>query len=144
MNDITIRFLAIYNYLKNEKLIFSPKAFANEIGVSNSLITEICKERTNAGIVPIQNLLLRYDIINAEWLLTGRGIMLKEDITPIVSEIDTTYKDLADARLEIIEGLKFKITTLEQELSKLKYSQESFLHKSVAEPTPELAKKQHK
>ncbi len=79
MNDITIRFLECYNYLKSKNIIFTPKGFANEIDVSTSLITEICKKRTNAGLTPIQNLLNRFSEINSEWLLTGIGEMLKTE-----------------------------------------------------------------
>ncbi|WP_051269750.1 S24 family peptidase [Flavobacterium suncheonense] len=79
MNDITIRFLEVYEYLKTAKIIHTPKGFANEIGVSTSLITEICKKRTNAGLTPIQNLISRFEFINPEWLLTGTGEMIKSD-----------------------------------------------------------------
>lgn len=78
MNDITIRFLEVYEYLKKELLVYSPKGFANEIGVSTSLITEICKKRTNAGITPIQNLITRFPNISGDWILTGSGKMIKE------------------------------------------------------------------
>jgi repressor LexA len=78
MNDITIRFLDVYEYLRKEKLVHTPKGFANEIQVSTSLITEICKKRTNAGITPIQNLINRFPQVNSNWLLTGEGDMLKD------------------------------------------------------------------
>lgn len=42
---------------------------------------------------------------------------------------------------KVIEGLEFKIQTLQKELSDLKYKEkDSFLHRNVAEPTPELIK----
>ncbi len=72
MNDITSRFLDVYEWLKKEKIVHTPKEFASEIEVSTSLITEICKKRTNAGITPIQNLINRFSQINSEWLLTGK------------------------------------------------------------------------
>lgn len=116
MNDITIRFLDVYAYLKKELLVHTPKGFSNEINVSTSLITEICKKRTNAGITPIQNLLLRFEQIDGNWLLTGKGSMLK-----ITKEFDNlNFKELAEARSEIIEGLKYKIYSLEKEILELK------------------------
>ena len=46
---------------------------------------------------------------------------------------------------KVIEGLEFKVSTLEKELSELNYSQkEPFLYKNVAESTPELIKKTSK
>lgn len=83
MNEITSRFLDIYEWLKKEKLVHTPKGFANEIEVSTSLITEICKKRTNAGITPIQNLINRFPQINSGWLLTGQGSMLKKDSSSV-------------------------------------------------------------
>jgi hypothetical protein len=79
MNDITIRFLDVYEWLKSKGFVSNPKGFASEIEVSTSLITEICKKRTNAGITPIQNLINRFPQINSNWLLTGKGDMIKSE-----------------------------------------------------------------
>lgn len=138
MNDITIRFLEFYNYLKSENIIHSPKAFANEINVSTSLITEICKERTNAGITPIQNTIARFEELNPEWLIIGKGEMLKK---PLSSD-NINFKDLAESRKEIIDLLKEKLQNTQNELSELKKEYkipENNLY--VAEPSEELKKK---
>ena len=116
INNITIRFLDTYKYLKNKKIVQTPKEFATEIGVSTSLITEICKKRTNAGLTPIQNLVIRFEEINSEWLLTGKGFMIKEENNIENLEDSTNYKNLADARLEIIETIKGKINKLNNEI----------------------------
>ena len=61
-----------------------------------------------------------YPEIRPEWLLTGKGSMLKKEIDPpeVVDKIN--YKELAEARLEIIDGLKFKVAVLETKLSQTK------------------------
>lgn len=86
-NDITIRFLDTYNYLLSVKKITSSKDFADKIEISSSLMTEIIKGRSNAGINPIQKTVIEFPEINAEWLLTGTGEMLnsksKENLTII-------------------------------------------------------------
>lgn len=117
MNDITSRFLDVYKYLMENKIVASPKAFAQEIDVSTSLITEICKMRTNAGITPIQNLAMKYTDIDASWLLTGKGSMLKSSSN---DETNSNYKELAEARLEIIEMKNEKIKSLNKEIVVLK------------------------
>ncbi len=82
--------------------------------------------------------------ISAEWLLTGNGSMLKNEAEPNPVTLEN-YKELAEARLDIIDGLKFKVKTLEKELSELKdMRQGSFLYSSVAEPAPELTGKTRK
>lgn len=118
MNDITIRFLETYEYLKKINKVSNPSTFAEKIAVSTSLITEICKKRTNAGITPIQNLVQQFSDIDANWLLTGRGSMLKNQ-TP-ESETNLNYKELAEARLELIELKNEKIATLTKEVRALK------------------------
>lgn len=118
MNDITIRFLETYEYLKKINKVSNPSTFAEKIAVSTSLITEICKKRTNAGITPIQNLVQQFSDIDANWLLTGRGSMLKNHNLP--SETNLNYKELAEARLELIELKNEKIATLTKEVKALK------------------------
>lgn len=116
MNDVTTRFLDTYEYLRKTKVIQNPKTFAEELGVSSSLITEICKMRTNAGITPVQNLVKRFTNIDANWLLTGEGSMLKNQNTVTHSN----FKKLAEARLEIIERKNEKITAIIKELESIK------------------------
>jgi repressor LexA len=77
MNDITSRFLDIYNYLLNSKKTSSASDFAKKIEISTSLMSEILKKRTNAGINPIQKTVSEFPEINSEWLLTGKGEMIK-------------------------------------------------------------------
>jgi hypothetical protein len=118
MNSVTIRFLETYEYLKKIKIVKNPTTFAEKINVSTSLITEICKKRTNAGITPIQNLVQQFNDIDANWLLTGRGSMLKGQNPG--SESNLNYKELAEARLELIELKNEKIATLIKEVRELK------------------------
>lgn len=92
MNDITIRFLEAYEYLKETNRVSNPSVFAKEIGVSSSTMTEICKGRTNAGIKAIQGLLNRYDEIDAVWLLKNTGSMLFKKNTLSVTESLSEYK----------------------------------------------------
>ncbi|UUF13088.1 MULTISPECIES: hypothetical protein [Flavobacterium] len=116
MNDITKRFLIVYEYLKKADIISNPTKFALELKISTSLITEICKERTNAGMLPIHNLLVKYKDIDPNWLLTGTGSMLKVGD----KNHNMNYKELAEARLEIIKLKNEKIDQLYNEIKKLK------------------------
>ena len=80
MDDIIIRFIDLYNYLKKEKIIRNSSDLAKNIGVSISLITEIKKGRSSLGTKIIQNLVKMYGL-NTEWLFTGKGEMLKNTET---------------------------------------------------------------
>ncbi|SEO39693.1 hypothetical protein SAMN05444671_3337 [Flavobacterium sp. CF108] len=116
MNDATSRFLDVYEYLKTKKIVKNSRDFANELNISTSLFTEISKKRTNAGMIPIQNLIKKYKDIDANWLLTGEGSMIKNSSI----EININYKELAEARLEIISLKDEKIEWLNKELKKKK------------------------
>ncbi|MCM0276796.1 LexA family transcriptional regulator [Bacteroides fragilis] len=80
MNDITKRFIEAYSYLSEESIVTGYKDFASKISVSTSMITEISKGRSNVGVTAIQNLVLSFPTISAEWLLTGKLPMLKGTI----------------------------------------------------------------
>ena len=70
INDVTKRFIEAYNRLIAEKKTSGAKDFANSIGVSTSMMTEISKGRSNVGVTALQNIVMFYGI-DACWLLTG-------------------------------------------------------------------------
>ncbi|MBP4139992.1 peptidase S24 [Flavobacterium geliluteum] len=90
-----------------------------------------------------------YSEINLEWLITGQGEMLKSPIIKDVVVEDSgtiaMQSQLLAAKDKIIEGLEFKIKTLEKELSEMKYTKsEPIIYTRVAEPAPKLIKKETK
>jgi len=67
----------------------NPSKFADEIGVQRSSISHILSGRNNPSLELIQKILTRFDYINAEWLITGKGEMFKSNREP--SLFDTLY-----------------------------------------------------
>jgi hypothetical protein len=57
-----------------------------------------------------------YDNVSPEWLITGKGDMLKTIIKEYPPPDTIDYKELAEARKDIIEGLKYKVSVLEKNL----------------------------
>ncbi|MFE3868738.1 helix-turn-helix domain-containing protein [Flavobacterium sp. LS2P90] len=135
--DKTMMLNMIQNYYKLNKDI----EFASLLGISSQVLSNWKKRNTfDAQLIYTKCL-----NINPEWLLTGKDPMFKAALQTEAAQDNINYKELAEARLEIIEGLKFKVKTLEKELSELKYAQkETFLYSNVAESTPELIKKTSK
>lgn len=80
-NEISDRFMKAYEYLVENHLTTDKKAFADSVGISPSLMTEIDKGRSAVGVNAIQNIVLKYNI-SSSWLLTGEGTMLKNDTVP--------------------------------------------------------------
>ena len=54
--------------------------FADEIGVQRSSISHILSERNRPSYDFILKIINRYPEINSDWLLTGKGEMLKSNI----------------------------------------------------------------
>lgn len=70
MKDRIIKFLTHEN--------ISATRFADEIGVQRSSISHILSGRNNPSYEFIFKMLSRYKLLNAEWLITGNGNMIKK------------------------------------------------------------------
>lgn len=79
-DDLTIRFKAFYDYLIEREIVTSASNFAKRIGISPSLMTEIEKGRSNVGVKVIQNTVNAFSEIDSDWLLIGRGSMLRSQL----------------------------------------------------------------
>ena len=120
------------------------------INISNGSLSKPFNAGTTIKTDTLEKFLKIYPEINPEWLLTGQGSMLKKGNRSIITYLhdneepveQSNYKDLADARLQIIEMKDDKIKWLENELSTLKeVRQDPILYRTVAESAPELIKK---
>jgi len=58
----------------------TPAKFADEIGVQRSSISHILNGRNKPSYDFISKILNRFSGINAEWLLTGKGSMIKSTV----------------------------------------------------------------
>lgn len=97
INDVTYRFIEVYQELIKYKIIDNKKDFAQKIGVSTSLLTEISKGRSNVGVEAIQNA-VKYFPISSEWLLSGNGSMLKQTTDVHLSN---TFLLRTDRKIEV-------------------------------------------
>ena len=73
--------------------------------------------RKGLGEGKLNNVLIKFPDLNREWLLFGEGEMLKNSNSPISTSSDM---EMLKAKDEIIELLKFKIKSLEDEIINLK------------------------
>ncbi len=65
----------ILHFLTRENI--SSAKFADEIGVQRSSVSHILSGRNNPSFDFIQKILRRFELLNAEWLILGRGEMYK-------------------------------------------------------------------
>lgn len=64
-------------------------AFENSLGTSRGGISKAVKDGGNIGSNVLENILISYPDLSAEWLLTGAGNMLKKETTSIISDIQS-------------------------------------------------------
>lgn len=133
VNDLSSRFIEVVQYLIDHHIVAGNKDFASKIGISSSMVTEISKGRSNVGVSAIQNTVLLFSI-NADWLLTGRGSMIRNDSMDNASTYDTCKKKIdssteesilykmyqqekadKEAKIEEIGALKERIRQLESD-----------------------------
>lgn len=70
--EVSKRFIEAYNILKKGGLINDRRDFAQRIGISASLVTEVAKGRSNVGMQAVQNLVEIFGF-SANWILMGEG-----------------------------------------------------------------------
>ena len=56
----------------------SPSKFADIIGVQRSSVSHILSGRNNPGLAFLNKILLHFPLISGDWLITGKGPMLKD------------------------------------------------------------------
>lgn len=154
LNELSVRFLKVLEYLIKEKYVSDNKDFASKISVSASLITEISKGRSNVGLTAIQNTVLMFPV-DSDWLLTGRGCMLRNgevegDVSgsPQTVSLDSSesdsllykmYKEKDNENKSLIEelgGLKERVRRLESEISQYESQSEKYKERhSVLAPS---------
>ena len=61
-------------------LNISPAQFADEIGVQRSSISHLLSGRNNPSLDFIKKILSKYPEINTEWIIMGKGTMIKKDL----------------------------------------------------------------
>ncbi len=109
--------LRIKKIIDNENL--SVRNFEKKISTSVGVIGKVLRQNTDLSsgvLVKIAEIFPQY---SAEWLLRGKGPMLKEDSSNSeLDEVSKNYKQIAEAQERLITSLEKQIERLEAELAK--------------------------
>jgi transcriptional regulator with XRE-family HTH domain len=122
MTENTIQRIKMYIDFKGIRI----SSLEKNTGMSNGSFASQLKNKRTIGVDKLENILKKYLDINPEWLLTGRGEMLRKEEKAIVTieeegiVLENYYKELAGARQEIIIMLKEKIEILQKEIDEVK------------------------
>lgn len=104
------KWLIFYGFAENDKEL------AEKLGYSKSSFSQIMNEKVPLSNKFIDNLCSANKNLNKIWIEKNEGTLF----TNLESDTCLNYKDLAEARQEIIDGLKYKIDILERDNQELK------------------------
>lgn len=94
------------NTLQRLKLYIDYKGLTNKefelsVGFSNGAFASQLKKNRTIGVDKLENILLAYPEINPEWVLTGRGDMLRSDNSNLVAKPIPSHRKTVDPLYEL-------------------------------------------
>lgn len=89
----------IKEYIDSKGL--SVRSFEETVGFSNGSFASQLKHHRTIGVDRVENILQKYSDINAEWLLTGNGPMLKEITQLATPQIEEKFPLRTDRVVEL-------------------------------------------
>lgn len=92
----------------------SVAAFEKSIGMSNASFGKSLKTGGTIGADKLENILLAYDDLNIEWVILGKGEMLKgQGKDPPSEEVYRSQRETIETQKRYIAFLENRITELE-------------------------------
>ncbi len=99
MDELNKRIIEVMTMLGLNK-----STFAKDLDVSLPLITHITSGRNKPGLDIIQKIILRFEKINPDWLITGKGETYRT--LPEKTEYTAIYSSLTKIQTELTEQEK--------------------------------------
>src|SRR5690554_4547826 len=96
------------------------RAFEQSIKASNGYVNSISK---SIGLDKLEEILDVYSNLNIEWLLTGKGEMLKKDPEKKTPEGPPQVQSVPELQQMVIDMQKREISRLQNEIDRLKKEQ---------------------
>ncbi len=93
----------LQQFLTAEQL--SPARLSEILGIQRSGLSHILSGRNKPGFDFIHTLCLKFPSINPDWLITGRGKMYKELLTP--PALEKQNFEIAEKTIQLTENLAF-------------------------------------
>lgn len=108
----------IYEYITTTGLTFNKLAI--ELNISNSYFSKMYKNKGSIGSDIIEKILRIHPDLNADWLITGRGNMILNNVKENIDKDDTLTTDI-DNQEEDHNNIDIKLSnkTLERMIERL-------------------------
>lgn len=101
----------------------SLRAFEASIGFSNGALTSQLKPGKTIGVDKLENILRVYEELSPDWLLTGKGAMLRDKQSESEQKLNEIYEYLKRHTLQLegkLEDTQKQIQALKDELNRYK------------------------
>ena len=103
----------------------SLRSFEASISFSNGALTSQLKPGKTIGVDKLENILRVYEELSPDWLLTGKGAMLRNEQSESEQKLNEIYEYLKRHTLQLeekLEDTQKQIQALKDELNRYKKS----------------------
>ena len=109
------RLKILLDELKNRRIVHNYADFASQIGKPRSIISELLNGKRTISELFVHEMVTKFPQVNADWLLTGNGEMLKEETQPqnVMTE-QLQEQGMIDKLFFLVESQRKDIETLIQ------------------------------
>lgn len=107
-------------------------SFAKKIGETATIVSSICCGSRPAGLTTIQKIVDNIPEIDANWLMRGEGVMLKQQ--PVSPQSDTVSLDKYEKKVEECALLRAELARLQTALNQEREKSQSTSAPTSMEP----------
>lgn len=109
------RLKILLDELKNRRIVHNYADFASQMGKPRSIISELLNGKRTISELFVHEMTTKFPQVNADWLLTGNGEMLKEEAQPQNAATEQPQEQgMIDKLFFLVESQRKDIETLIQ------------------------------
>lgn len=109
------RLKILLDELKNRRIVHNYADFASQMGKPRSIISELLNGKRTISELFVHEMITKFPQVNADWLLTGNGEMLKEETQPQNAVTEQPQEQgMVDKLLSLVESQSKTIEALTQ------------------------------
>lgn len=94
------RIKQVYDYLLENRLIYSQADFARCIKLNTGTTSEMLKGKSGVSQKTLDKLCEKFPMISYSWMLTGEGSMIKQDMTMKDDSVKVHLENIGNVTME--------------------------------------------
>ena len=100
-----------------DKTTGSKSGFSKTTGISNVILSHISSGRNKVSLTAVEQILLAYPNVNAEWLILGKGAAFKTGLEKskeleLLNTIEEMNRDFTDAKKSFERNIEILKSTI--------------------------------